>query len=96
MTCLTDFVFLFSFSAALGLIVGLLSSGISRSLELAKSAIPREVAMHLVLSYLGYVTAEIMELSGIVTVFATGITLSLYADSVQELAYQVTKNNHEC
>ena len=76
-----DFIFLFTTSIMLGILTGFMSVAISRRMRLSETSITREVALHLCLAYGGYVQAQVLELSGIVTVFATGIILSIFQEN---------------
>eukprot|EP00958_Prasinococcus_capsulatus_P015113 scaffold1603_cov415-Prasinococcus_capsulatus_cf.AAC.21 len=75
-----DFIFLFTTSIMLGLVVGFMSVALARRLQLSDTSITREVALHMCLAYGGYVQAQVLELSGIVTVFATGMVLSIFQE----------------
>lgn len=75
---LGTFLYLFFTSTALGLAVGLLSAYVIKTLYFGRHSTDREVAMMLLLAYLSYMVAELLNLSGILTVFFCGIVMSHY------------------
>ncbi|CAI0379236.1 unnamed protein product [Linum tenue] len=74
-----DFLYLFSTSTALGIGVGLLTSLVLKTLYFGKHSSIRELAMMVLMAYLSYMLAELLELSGILTVFFCGIIMSHYS-----------------
>ncbi|KAI3858896.1 hypothetical protein MKX03_006965 [Papaver bracteatum] len=74
-----DFLFLFSTSTALGVVVGLLTSYALRTLYFGRHSTDRECAIMFLMPYLSYMLAELLHLSGILTVFFCGIVMSHYA-----------------
>uniref|UniRef100_A0A166DAC3 Cation/H+ exchanger transmembrane domain-containing protein n=1 Tax=Daucus carota subsp. sativus TaxID=79200 RepID=A0A166DAC3_DAUCS len=73
-----NFLILFTTSTLLGISVGLLSAYIMKKLHLGRHSPDREVALMIVMAYLSYMTAELFDLSGILTVFFCGIVMSHY------------------
>ncbi|KAK4484781.1 hypothetical protein RD792_007375 [Penstemon davidsonii] len=76
---LVDFLYLFSTSTALGVAAGLLTALILKGLYFGRHSSVREIALMVLLAYLSYMLAELFELSGILTVFFSGIFMSHYA-----------------
>ncbi|KAK3199856.1 hypothetical protein Dsin_023271 [Dipteronia sinensis] len=76
---LGDFAYLFTASTALGVSAGLLTALILKGLFVARHSSVREVALMVLMAYLSYTLAEVLELSGILTVFFCGIFMSHYA-----------------
>nr|ABC46405.1 Na+/H+ antiporter Nhx1 [Karelinia caspia] len=74
-----NFFSLFVLSTLLGVFVGLLCAFIIRTLYFGRHSTDREVALMILMAYLSYITAEVFELSGILTVFFCGIVMSHYA-----------------
>ncbi|CAK9146255.1 unnamed protein product [Ilex paraguariensis] len=75
---LWTFLYLFFTSTALGIAVGLLSAYGIKTLYFGRHSTDREVAIVLLLAYLSYMIAELLNLSGILTVFFCGIVMSHY------------------
>ncbi|ESW16752.1 hypothetical protein PHAVU_007G182200 [Phaseolus vulgaris] len=75
---LGTFLFLFCSSTALGIVVGLLSAYIMKTLYLGRHSTDRELALMMLLAYLSYMIAELLNLSGILTIFFCGIVMSHY------------------
>lgn len=75
----TDFLYLFSTSTALGFLVGLLTAFILKGLYFGRHSTVREIALMMLMAYLSYMLAELLHLSGILTVFFCGIVMSHYA-----------------
>lgn len=73
-----NFVFLFTTSTLLGVSVGLLCAYIIKKLYFGRHSTDREVALMILMAYLSYMTAEVFNLSGILTVFFCGIVMSHY------------------
>ncbi|XP_057765562.1 sodium/hydrogen exchanger 4 isoform X2 [Salvia miltiorrhiza] len=74
-----DFLYLFSTSTALGVASGLVTAYILKGLYFGRHSSIREIALMVLMSYLSYMLAELLELSGILTVFFSGIFMSHYA-----------------
>ncbi|XP_061360948.1 sodium/hydrogen exchanger 4 [Gastrolobium bilobum] len=74
-----DFLYLFTASTGLGVIAGLLTAYILRALSIGKHSSVREIALMILMAYLSYTLSELLELSGILTVFFCGILMSHYA-----------------
>ncbi|GMY31098.1 sodium/hydrogen exchanger 4 [Fagus crenata] len=74
-----DFLYLFSTSTALGVIAGLVTAYILKTLYFGRHSSVREIALMILISYLSYMLAELLKLSGILTVFFCGILMSHYA-----------------
>ncbi|XP_027189309.1 sodium/hydrogen exchanger 1-like isoform X4 [Cicer arietinum] len=75
---LGTFFYLFCTSTALGIIVGLLSAYIIKTLYFGRHSTDREVALMMLMAYLSYMIAELLNLSGILTIFFCGIVMSHY------------------
>ncbi|XP_028789125.1 sodium/hydrogen exchanger 2-like isoform X2 [Neltuma alba] len=73
-----NFLYLFLFSTFLGVGVGLISAYIIKKLCFARHSTDREIALMLLMAYLSYMLAELVNLSGILTVFFCGIAMSHY------------------
>ncbi|CAN1135957.1 Sodium/hydrogen exchanger 4 [Linum perenne] len=76
---IADFLYLFSTSTALGIAVGLLTAFVLKRLYFGKHSSIRELALMVLMAYLSYMLAELLELSGILTVFFCGIIMSHYS-----------------
>ncbi|KAF5203588.1 Sodium/hydrogen exchanger [Thalictrum thalictroides] len=74
-----DFFYLFSMSTVLGVFVGLLTAYALKKIYFAEHSTDREIALLVLMSYLSYMLAELLNLSGILTVFLCGIIMSHYA-----------------
>ncbi|KAJ4725200.1 Sodium/hydrogen exchanger [Melia azedarach] len=74
-----DFLYLFTTSTALGITAGLLTAVILKTLYFARHSTVREIALMVLMAYLSYILAELLELSGILTIFFCGIFMSHYA-----------------
>nr|AVG70975.1 NHX1 protein [Fagopyrum esculentum] len=72
------FLYLFFTSTLLGLTVGLLSAFIIKTLYIGRHSTDREIAIMMLMAYLSYMIAELIDLSGILTVFFCGIVMSHY------------------
>ncbi|XP_021772979.1 sodium/hydrogen exchanger 1-like [Chenopodium quinoa] len=75
---LGTFLYLFITSTLLGVLVGLLSAFIIKKLYLSRHSTDREIALMMLMAYLSYMIAELMDLSGILTVFFCGVVMSHY------------------
>ncbi|KAI5333954.1 PREDICTED: sodium/hydrogen exchanger [Prunus dulcis] len=74
-----DFLYLFFTSTALGIAFGLLAAYALKTLCFGRHSSIREISLMVLLAYLSYMVAELLELSGILTVFFCGILMSHYA-----------------
>ncbi|KAL2473088.1 Sodium/hydrogen exchanger 4 [Forsythia ovata] len=74
-----DFLYLFSTSTALGVAAGLFTAYILKGLYFGRHSTVREIALTVLMAYLSYMLAELLGLSGILTVFFSGIFMSHYA-----------------
>ncbi|XP_048235389.1 sodium/hydrogen exchanger 4 isoform X2 [Ricinus communis] len=74
-----DFLYLFLTSTALGVTTGLVTAFILKTLYFGRHSSIREIALMVLMAYLSYMLAELLELSGILTVFFCGILMSHYA-----------------
>nr|CAP16138.1 Na+/H+ antiporter [Mesembryanthemum crystallinum] len=75
---LGTFLYLFFTSTILGILVGLLSAYVIKKLYMGRHSTDREIALMMLMAYLSYMIAELMNLSGILTVFFCGIVMSHY------------------
>ncbi|KAG0500301.1 hypothetical protein HPP92_000373 [Vanilla planifolia] len=73
-----NFFYLFSSSTFLGVFAGLLSAYIMKKLYFGRHSTDREVAIMILMAYFSYMLAELLNLSGILTVFFCGIVMSHY------------------
>ncbi|GLT38329.1 hypothetical protein SLA2020_125850 [Shorea laevis] len=90
---LGTFLYLFFTSTILGLAVGLLSAFIIKTLYFGRHSTDREVALMMIMAYLSYMLAELLSLSGILTVFFCGIVMSHYTwHNVTESSRITTKH----
>ncbi|KAK4778681.1 hypothetical protein SAY86_006209 [Trapa natans] len=88
-----DFCYLFSTSTVLGIVTGLLTSYSLKALYFGRHSSVREIALMVLMAYLSYMMAELLELSGILTVFFCGIIMSHYAwHNVTESSRVTTKH----
>ncbi|OAY55678.2 sodium/hydrogen exchanger 4 [Manihot esculenta] len=74
-----DFVYLFLTSTALGVTTGLVTAYILKTLYFGRHSSIREISLMVLMAYLSYMLAELLDLSGILTVFFCGILMSHYA-----------------
>ncbi|PIA26804.1 hypothetical protein AQUCO_08800013v1 [Aquilegia coerulea] len=74
-----DFLYLFFTSTALGIAVGLVTAYAIKELYFGRHSTDREIALMSLMAYLSYLLAELLHLSGILTVFFCGIVMSHYA-----------------
>ncbi|KAL7205090.1 hypothetical protein ACSBR2_018082 [Camellia fascicularis] len=90
---LGTFLYLFFTSTALGVAVGLLSAYTIKTLYFGRHSTDREVAIMMLLAYLSYMIAELLSLSGILTIFFCGIVMSHYTwHNVTESSRLTTKH----
>ncbi|XP_065631223.1 sodium/hydrogen exchanger 4 [Quercus suber] len=74
-----DFFYLFLTSTALGVIAGLVAAYILKTLYFGRHSSIREISLMILIAYLSYMLSELLQLSGILTVFFCGILMSHYA-----------------
>ncbi|GAV87256.1 Na_H_Exchanger domain-containing protein [Cephalotus follicularis] len=74
-----DFFYLFSASTLLGFATGLLTAYVLKALYFGRHSSIREIAFMVLMAYLSYLSAELLELSGILAVFFCGTLMSHYA-----------------
>ncbi|KAI4307932.1 hypothetical protein L6164_031056 [Bauhinia variegata] len=88
-----DFLYLFSTSTALGVTAGLLTAYILKTFSFGRHSSIREISLMVLMAYLSYMLAELLELSGILTVFFCGILMSHYAwHNVTEISRVTTRH----
>ncbi|THU68651.1 hypothetical protein C4D60_Mb08t06110 [Musa balbisiana] len=88
-----NFFYLFTSSTLLGALTGLLSAYIIKKLYFGRHSTDREVALMILMAYLSYMLAELLNLSGILTVFFCGIVMSHYTwHNVTESSRITTKH----
>ncbi|XP_039685304.1 sodium/hydrogen exchanger 1 [Medicago truncatula] len=75
---LGTFLYLFCTSTILGVAVGLLSAYLIKTFYFGRHSTDREVALMMLMAYFSYMIAELLELSGILTIFFCGIVMSHY------------------
>ncbi|KAG1365182.1 Sodium/hydrogen exchanger 2 [Cocos nucifera] len=73
-----NFFYLFFTSTFLGAFAGLFSAYLIKKLYFGRHSTDREVALMILMAYLSYMLAELLDLSGILTVFFCGIVMSHY------------------
>ncbi|KAI4349605.1 hypothetical protein L6164_010171 [Bauhinia variegata] len=78
MQFLGNFLYLFVTSTFLGVAVGLLSAYIIKKLYFGRHSTDREIALMILMAYFSYMVAELLDLSGILTVFFCGVVMSHY------------------
>ncbi|KAL5225829.1 hypothetical protein ABZP36_012468 [Zizania latifolia] len=76
---ISDFLYLFFTSTMLGVTIGLSTAYALKALYFGRHSTDREVALMALMAYLSYMLAELVDLSGILTVFFCGIVMSHYA-----------------
>ncbi|RLM54957.1 sodium/hydrogen exchanger 4 [Panicum miliaceum] len=76
---ISDFLYLFATSTILGISMSLSTAYVLKALYLGRHSTDREVALMALMAYLSYMLAELLDLSGILTVFFCGIVMSHYA-----------------
>ncbi|KAI9187420.1 hypothetical protein LWI28_027944 [Acer negundo] len=87
------FLYLFITSTLLGVAAGLLSAFIIKTLYFGRHSTDREVAIMIIMAYLSYMFAELINLSGILTIFFCGIVMSHYTwHNVTESSRRTTKH----
>ncbi|KAK6947013.1 Cation/H+ exchanger [Dillenia turbinata] len=87
-----DFLYLFFTSTVLGISAGLVTAYALKTLCFGRHSSVREIALMLLMAYLSYMLAELLNLSGILTVFFCGIVMSHYAwHNVTEISRITTR-----
>lgn len=90
---LGTFLYLLFTSTALGIAAGLISAYIIKTLYFGRHSTDREVALMMLMAYLSYMLAELLNLSGILTIFFCGIVMSHYTwHNVTESSRVTTKH----
>lgn len=90
---LGNFLYLFITSTVLGVLAGLLSAYIIKTLYFGRHSTDREVALMILMAYFSYMLAELFDLSAILTVFFCGIVMSHYTwHNVTESSRVTTKH----
>ncbi|MQM21007.1 hypothetical protein Taro_054037, partial [Colocasia esculenta] len=74
-----DFLYLFFTSTILGVATGLLTAYVIKALYFGRHSTDREIALMVLMAYLSYTLAELLRLSGILTVFFCGIVMHSFA-----------------
>lgn len=88
-----NFLYLLIASTVLGIVAGLLSAYIIKTLYFGRHSTDREVALMMLMAYLSYMLAELFYLSAILTVFFCGIVMSHYTwHNVTESSRVTTKH----
>ena len=72
------FIYLSAVSILIGILFGALSAMISKKISSLKEHPAREIILIFVLAYLSYVISEILNLSGIITLFCCGFMMNHY------------------
>ncbi|KAL8159549.1 hypothetical protein V2J09_001086 [Rumex salicifolius] len=93
LSLLGTFLYLFCTSTLLGVGVGLLSAFIIKTLYIGRHSTDREIAIMMLMAYLSYMIAELINLSGILTVFFCGVVMSHYTwHNITESSRVTTKH----
>ncbi|XP_008227059.1 PREDICTED: sodium/hydrogen exchanger 4 [Prunus mume] len=88
-----DFLYLFFTSTALGIAFGLFAAYALKTFCFGRHSSIREISLMVLLAYLSYMVAELLDLSGILTIFFCGILMSHYAwHNVTESSRITTRN----
>ncbi|KAH9305083.1 hypothetical protein KI387_009487, partial [Taxus chinensis] len=88
-----DFLYLFFTSTILGVATGLFAAYTIKRLYFGRHSTDREIALMALMAYLSYTLAELLQLSGILTVFFCGIVMSHYTwHNVTESSRITTKH----
>ncbi|KAE8691132.1 Sodium/hydrogen exchanger 4 [Hibiscus syriacus] len=74
-----DFIYLFSTSTALGVTFGLVTAYLLKTLYFGRYSTVRELAIMVLMAYLSYMLAELLDLSGILTVCFCAILMHIFA-----------------
>ncbi|KAL9259778.1 Sodium/hydrogen exchanger 1-like protein [Drosera capensis] len=94
LSLLGTFLYLLFTSTVLGVVVGLLSAYIIKTLYIGRHSTDREIAIMMLLAYMSYLVAELLSLSGILTVFFCGIVMSHYTwHNISESSRLTTKHS---
>ncbi|XP_078446639.1 sodium/hydrogen exchanger 2-like isoform X2 [Wolffia australiana] len=89
-----SFFYLFVTSTVLGVVAGLISAFTIKTLYFGRHSTDREVSLMTLMAYLSYMLAELLDLSGILTVFFCGIVMSHYTwHNVTESSRITTKHS---
>eukprot|EP00245_Coleochaete_scutata_P011518 TRINITY_DN4293_c0_g2_i1.p1 TRINITY_DN4293_c0_g2~~TRINITY_DN4293_c0_g2_i1.p1 ORF type:complete len:560 (+),score=62.45 TRINITY_DN4293_c0_g2_i1:191-1870(+) len=87
------FAYLFTFSTLLGIAGGLLTAYLLKELYFGRHSTNREIAIMLLMPYYVYLQANILGLSGILSVFFCGIVMSHYTyHNLSEMARITTRH----
>ncbi|AQK45658.1 Sodium/hydrogen exchanger 2 [Zea mays] len=90
---ISSFLYLFGSSTILGVASGLLSAYTIKKLYFGRHSTYREVSIMMLMAYLSYMLAELLDLSGILTVFFCGVVMSHYTwHNVTESSRVTTKH----
>ncbi|GAB2287356.1 monovalent cation:H+ antiporter, CPA1 (nhx1) [Dionaea muscipula] len=93
LSLLGTFLYLFFTSTILGIVVSLLSAYIIKTLYIGRHSTDREIAIMMLMAYMSYLIAELISLSGILTVFFCGIVMSHYTwHNISESSRITTKH----
>lgn len=76
---LWNFVYMCSMSVIVGFSCGLLCALLLKHIPKMREHPERETLVIIMLGYLSYILAEVIELSGIMTIFCCGVTMARYA-----------------
>ncbi|KAG0616148.1 hypothetical protein M758_5G093600 [Ceratodon purpureus] len=88
-----SFLYLFFSSTILGIVSGLISAYIIKTMYFGRHSTDREIAIMILMAYLSYILAELFYLSGILSVFFCGIVMSHYTwHNVTENSRTTTKH----
>ena len=72
------FIYLSVVSILIGIAFGAISAFISKKISSFKEHPAREIILIFMLAYISYVLSEILNLSGIITLFCCGFTMNHY------------------
>jgi NhaP-type Na+/H+ or K+/H+ antiporter len=75
---LLSFLFITSVSIVIGVAFGLLSSILIKKLPGINEFPERETSLIIMMAYMSYIIAELLDISGIVTIFMCGLTMAHY------------------
>ncbi|KAL9272212.1 Sodium/hydrogen exchanger 1-like protein [Drosera capensis] len=93
LSLLGTFLYLFFTSTILGVAVGLLSAYVIKTLYIGRHSTDREIALMMLMAYMSYLIAELISLSGILTVFFCGVVMSHYTwHNISESSRITTKH----
>ena len=74
-----NFLYISAFSILLGVLVGLLCSFTLKKVKNLTDSAVREASLIIMFGYLSYIIAEMVELSGIMTIFCCGLVIDKYS-----------------